>query len=137
MVVMDYQGSRERMKNTKSIFRKLIDLFTIEKATDIPEWMIARKKGDDISKANAALKIIKFGGEVKLTQNKLRELYEIEEEYEIVKIKAQREFPHIPEEMRKLISEARQAKMIKMKKVLIKYQFDIYSKIFRKRRQHY
>lgn len=134
---MDYQGSREKVKNTKSIFRKLKILFKLEKGTDIPEWLIARKKGEDISKVNAALKIIKFAGEVKLTQNKLRELYEIEKEYEILKIKAQREFPHIPQIMNKLISEYRHAKMEKMENVLSKYQFDIYSKIFRKRRQYY
>lgn len=134
---MDHQGSREEKKNNKSVFQKLIGFFSGVNSTHIPHWLKERKKGDITSKANAASKIIKFAGEVKLTQAKLREMYEIEKEYEISKIKAQEEFPHVPGVMMKVISEARSQKMDKVKSVLTKSQFAVYSKMFRKSRQHY
>ena len=80
---------------------------------------------------------MKFVSDVKLTQNKLREIYEIEKEYEFSKIKAQQEFPHVKQVMSKVISEARMAKMEKMKGVLTKSQYLVYSQMFRKSLQHY
>ena len=134
---MDYQSAREKGNNVKSIFRKLSDLFKVEKFTPIPKWLKDRKKGEVISKANAASKIIYFAETVKLTQSKLREIYEVEKEYEISKIKAQDECPHVPGVMIKLISEAREKKLGKMKSILTKSQFAVYAKMFRKSRQHY
>jgi len=134
---MDLQSSSKEKKNSKSILRKLSDLLKISRGTSIPQWLKDRKKGGDIGKANAASKIMKFVSDVKLTQNKLREIYEIEKEYEFSKIKAQQEFPHVKQVMSKVISEARMAKMEKMKGVLTKSQYLVYSQMFRKSLQHY
>lgn len=134
---MIYKGAREKGKNAMLIFRKLSGLFKVEKYTAIPKWLNDRKKGEVISKANAASKIIHFAETVKLTQSKLREIYEVEKEYEISKIKAQDEFPHVPVVMMKLISEARDKKLGRMKFILTKSQFAVYAKMFRKSRQHY
>lgn len=126
-------------KNTRKvgIWSKVVRLVTFEKTTDIPQWLKDRKKSDITAKANAASKIMKFAGEVRLTHSKLRDVYEIEKEYELNKIKAQEEFPHVPTVMMKLISEARSVKLDKMKASLTKSQFDIYSKLFRKSKQYY
>ena len=131
--------SHREEKNTRKvgIWSKIVHFVTFAKTTDIPQWLKDRKRSDVISKANAASKMLKFASEVKLTQQKLREAYQIEKEYEISKIKAQEEFPHVPSVMMKVISEARSTKMDKMKEILTKSQFDIYSKLFRKSKQYY
>ncbi len=134
---MDRLRSKEEKKNSKPIFKKILELFETVNTTHIPTWLKERKKGDITCKANAASKIIKFASEIKLTQSKLREIYEIEKEYEISKIKAQEEFPHVTGVMMKLISEERFKKMEKMKSVLTKSQFEVYSRMFRKSGQHY
>lgn len=131
-------SEREEMKSRKvGFWSKIVRFVAFEKTTVIPQWLKDRKKSDITSKANAASKIMKFAGEVRLTHMKLREVYEIEKEYELNKIKAQEEYPHLPKVMMKLISEARSVKFDKMKVSLTKSQFDIYSKIFRKSKQHY
>ena len=129
--------SEEKKKRKVGIWSKLINSFKLVKTTEIPKWLKDRKRSDVISKANAASKLLKFASEVKLTQQKLGEAYQIEKEYEISKIKAQEEFPHVPSIMMKVISEAKSTKMDKMKEILTKSQFDIYSKIFRKSKQYY
>jgi hypothetical protein len=134
---MDRLRSKEKKKSSKSMFKKIFELFETANTTHIPNWLKERRKGDIASKANAATKIIKFASEVKLTQSKLREIYEIERDYEISKIKAREEYPHVESVMLKLISEARFEKMGKMKSVLTKSQFEVYSKMFRKSGQHY
>lgn len=126
-------------KNTRKvgIWSRILHMVTFAKTTDIPQWLKDRKRSDVISKANAASKMLKFASEVKMTQQKLREVYQIEKEYEIAKIKAQEEYPHVTKVMMKVISEARSIKMEKMKETLTKSQFDIYSKLFRKSKQYY
>ncbi len=131
-------SEREDRKSTKvGIWSKIVRMLTFEKTTDIPQWLKDRKKSDVTAKSNAASKIMKFAGEVRLTHSKLREIYEVEKAYELNKIKAQEEYPHVPTVMMKLISEARSEKFDKMKESLTKSQFDIYSKLFRKSKQYY
>ena len=121
----------------KSIFSKLLDLFKFEQTTKIPHWLKERKASDNNSKSNAASKILKFAKEVNLTQSKLVEIYHIECEYEEKKHEAREQFPHLPQIMKKEISTFRALKMEKMQNALTKSQFAIYSKLFRKNKQHY
>lgn len=128
----------EKMKDGNiGLWLRIKHMLSFAKTTEIPQWLKDRKRSDTTTKANAASKILKFAGEVHLTHTILREVYQIEKEYEISKIKAQEEYPHVPSVMMKLISEARAIKMDKMKNALTKTQFDKYSKLFRKSKQYY
>lgn len=130
-------SNKTKNKISRSILGQLLDLFKIEKTTNIPNWLKDRKIGDHYVKANAASKIIKFAKEVNITQSKLLEIYQIECEYEQKKHEALEQLPHLPQIMKKEISEFRSAKMDKMQEVLTKGQFDIYSKLFRKNKRSY
>ncbi len=129
--------SEKKKAGNIGLWLRIKHMFAFAKTTEIPQWLKDRKRSDTTSKANAASKILKFASEVHLTQTVLREVYQIEKQYEISKIKAQEEYPHVPSVMMKLISEARSMKMDKMKDVLTKTQFDVYSKLFRKSKQYY
>ncbi len=133
---MDSSNKTEN-KIRRSILVKFIDLFKIEKTTHIPSWLKERKDGNHHIKSNAASKILKFAKEVNISQSKLLEIYHIECEYEEKKHEVLEQLPHLPQIMKKEISEFRSAKMDKMQDVLTKSQFDIYSKLFRKNKQHY
>lgn len=132
-----YTSNKTENKIRKSILVRFIDLFKFEKTTYIPSWLKERKDGDQSSKSNAASKIIKFAKEVNITQSKLLEIYHIECDYELKKHEAREQFPHLPQIMKKEISDIRAIKMDKMKIALTKSQFTIYSKLFRKAKQHY
>jgi uncharacterized linocin/CFP29 family protein len=132
-----YKSNKTDNKIRRSILVQFFDLFKIEKTTSIPSWIKERKESNISSKSNAASKVIKFAKEVNITQSKLLEIYQIECEYEEKKREALEQLPHLPQIMKKEISEFRSAKMDKMQEVLTKSQFDIYSKLFRKNKQHY
>ena len=133
---MDSSNKTEN-KIRRSILVQFLDLFKIEKTTNIPSWLKDRKDGDNHVKANAASKIIKFAKEVNLTESKLLEIYQIECEYEANKRETREQFPHLPQIMKQEISEFRSIKMDKMQNALTQSQFEIYSKLFRKNKQHY
>ena len=130
-------NSKTENKICRSILVRFFDLFKSEKTTYIPSWIKERKDSDISSKSNAASKILKFAKEVNLTQSKLLEIYQIECEYETNKREALEQFPHLPQIMKQEISNFRSDKMDKMQEALTKSQFDIYSKLFRKNKQHY
>ena len=115
----------------------IFDLFKSEKTTYIPSWLKEKKDSGIHSKSNAASKILKFAKEVNLTQSKLLEIYQIECEYETNKREALEQFPHLPQIMKQEINDFRAIKIDKMQSALTKSQFDIYSKLFRKNKQHY
>lgn len=124
-------------KLKKSAWRRLIGFFKFDKTTHIPSWLKDRKNGNHFIKANAASKIMKFAKEVNLTQSTLLEIYHIECEYEQKKQETLEQFPHLPKIMKKEISGFRAIKMDKMQNVLTKSQISVYSKLFRKTKQHY
>ena len=132
-------GSTNKTENKirRSILVRFLDLFKFEKTTLIPSWLKERKKSDISSESNAASKILKFAKEVNLTESKLLEIYQIECEYEANKRGTLQQFPHLPQIMKQEISEFRSIKMDKMKNALTQSQFEIYSKLFRKNKQHY
>ena len=133
---MDSSNKSEN-KIRRSILVRFLDLFKFEKTTLIPSWLKERKKSDISSESNAASKILKFAKEVNLTESKLLEIYQIECEYEANKRGTLQQFPHLPQIMKQEISEFRSIKMDKMQNALIQSQFEIYSKLFRKNKQHY
>ena len=133
---MNPKERKEESKRADSIFRSFINLFQ-SKGSEVPEWLKARKKSEIASKANAASKILRFIEDVRLTQDKIREIYKIERNYEIDKIVAMEEYPHVPKVMKTIISEAREKKMKSMQMALTKSQFNIYEKLFRKSKQFY
>lgn len=133
---MDSSNKTEN-KIHRSILVRFLDLFKIKKTTFIPTWLKERKDSEISSKSNAASKIIKFAKQFNLTQSKLLEIYQIECEYEVNKREALEQLPHLPQIMKKEISEFRSIKMDKMQNALTQSQFDIYSKLFRKNKQHY
>ena len=133
---MDSSNKSEN-KIRRSILVRFLDLFKFEKTTLIPSWLKERKKSDISSESNAASKILKFAKEVNLTESKLLEIYQIECEYEANKRGTLQQFPHLPKIMKQEISEFRSIKMDKMQNALIQSQFEIYSKLFRKNKQHY
>jgi hypothetical protein len=130
-------SNKTQYKIRRTILVKILDLFKFEKTTNIPSWLKERKDSDIRSKSNAASKIIKFVKEVNVTQSKLVEIYHIECEYEENKREALEQLPHLPQIMKQEISDFRAIKMDKMKSALTKSQFDVYSKLFRKNKQHY
>ena len=133
---MDSSNKSEN-KIRRSILVRFLDLFKFEKTTLIPSWLKERKKSEISSKSNAASKILKFAKEVNLTESKLLEIYQIECEYEANKRGTLQQFPHLPQIMKQEISEFRSIKMDKMQNALTQSQFEIYSKLFRKNKQHY
>ena len=133
---MDSSNKSEN-KIRRSILVRFLDLFKFEKTTLIPSWLKERKKSDISSESSAASKILKFAKEVNLTESKLLEIYQIECEYEANKRGTLQQFPHLPQIMKQEISEFRSIKMDKMKNALTQSQFEIYSKLFRKNKQHY
>ena len=133
---MDSSNKSEN-KIRRSILVRFLDLFKFEKTTLIPSWLKERKKSDISSESNAASKILKFAKEVNLTESKLLEIYQIECEYEANKRGTLQQFPHLPKIMKQEISEFRSIKMDKMQNALTQSQFEIYSKLFRKNKQHY
>ena len=133
---MDSSNKSEN-KIRRSILVRFLDLFKFEKTTLIPAWLKERKKSDISSESNAASKILKFAKEVNLTESKLLEIYQIECEYEANKRGTLQQFPHLPQIMKQEISEFRSIKMDKMQNALTQSQFEIYSKLFRKNKQHY
>ena len=133
---MDSSNKSEN-KIRRSILVRFLDLFKFEKTTLIPSWLKERKNSEISSKSNAASKILKFAKEVNLTQSKLLEIYQIECEYEANKRETREQFPHLPQIMKQEISEFRSIKMDKMQNALTQSQFEIYSKLFRKNKQHY
>ena len=133
---MDSSNKSEN-KIRRSILVRFLDLFKFEKTTLIPSWLKERKKSDISSESNAASKILKFAKEVNLTESKLLEIYQIECEYEANKRGTLQQFPHLPQIMKQEISEFRSIKMDKMQNALTQSQFEIYSKLFRKNKQHY
>jgi hypothetical protein len=133
---MALSGEKDK-KIDRSLFAKLLEFFKFEQTTKIPHWLKERKVSDNNSKSNAASKITKFAKEVNLTQSKLLEIYHIECEYEEKKYELLEQLPHLPQIMKKEISELRSSKMAKMQSALTKSQFAIYSKLFRKNKQHY
>ena len=132
-----HSSNKTENKIRRSILVQFLDLFKIEKTTNIPSWLKDRKDGDNHVKANAASKIIKFAKEVNITATKLLEIYQIECEYEEKKHEALEQLPHLPQIMKKEISEFRSIKMDRMQEALTKGQFDIYSKLFRKNKRSY
>ena len=124
-------------KICRSILVRFFDLFKSEKTTYIPSWLKEKKDSGIHSKSNAASKILKFAKQVNLTQAKLSEIYQIEREYEEKKHEAREQFPHLPQIMKQEINDFRAIKIDKMQSALTKSQFDIYSKLFRKNKQHY
>ena len=133
---MDSSNKSEN-KIRRSILVRFLDLFKFEKTTLIPSWLKERKKSEISSESNAASKILKFAKEVNLTESKLLEIYQIECEYEANKRETREQFPHLPQIMKQEISEFRSIKMDKMQNALTQSQFEIYSKLFRKNKQHY
>ena len=133
---MDSSNKSEN-KIRRSILVRFLDLFKFEKTTLIPSWLKERKKSDISSESSAASKILKFAKEVNLTESKLLEIYQIECEYEANKRGTLQQFPHLPQIMKQEISEFRSIKMDKMQNALTQSQFEIYSKLFRKNKQHY
>ena len=133
---MDSSNKSEN-KIRRSILVRFLDLFKFEKTTLIPSWLKERKKSDISSESSAASKILKFAKEVNLTESKLLEIYQIECEYEANKRGTLQQFPHLPKIMKQEISEFRSIKMDKMQNALTQSQFEIYSKLFRKNKQHY
>ena len=133
---MDSTNKTEN-KIRRSILVRFFDLFKFERTTLIPSWLKERKKSDISSESNAASKILKFAKEVNLTESKLLEIYQIECEYEANKRGTLQQFPHLPKIMKQEISEFRSIKMDKMQNALTQSQFEIYSKLFRKNKQHY
>ena len=132
-----YSKNKTENKIRRSILVRFLDLFKFEKTTLIPAWLKERKKSDISSESNAASKILKFAKEVNLTESKLLEIYQIECEYEANKRGTLQQFPHLPKIMKQEISEFRSIKMDKMQNALTQSQFEIYSKLFRKNKQHY
>ena len=132
-----YSKNKTENKIRRSILVRFLDLFKFEKTTLIPSWLKERKKSDISSESNAASKILKFAKEVNLTESKLLEIYQIECEYEANKRGTLQQFPHLPQIMKQEISEFRSIKMDKMQNALTQSQFEIYSKLFRKNKQHY
>ena len=132
-----YSKNKTENKIRRSILVRFLDLFKFEKTTLIPAWLKERKKSDISSESSAASKILKFAKEVNLTESKLLEIYQIECEYEANKRGTLQQFPHLPQIMKQEISEFRSIKMDKMKNALTQSQFEIYSKLFRKNKQHY
>ena len=132
-----YSKNKTENKIRRSILVRFLDLFKFEKTTLIPSWLKERKKSDISSESNAASKILKFAKEVNLTESKLLEIYQIECEYEANKRGTLQQFPHLPKIMKQEISEFRSIKMDKMQNALTQSQFEIYSKLFRKNKQHY
>ena len=130
-------SNKTKNKIRRSILVRFLDLFKFEKTTLIPSWLKERKKSDISSESNAASKILKFAKEVNLTESKLLEIYQIECEYEANKRGTLQQFPHLPKIMKQEISEFRSIKMDKMQNALTQSQFEIYSKLFRKNKQHY
>jgi hypothetical protein len=131
------KNKKTENKIRRSILVSFFDVFKLKKTTYIPAWLKERKDSEISSKSNAASKILKFAKEVNLTQSKLLEIYQIECEYELKKHEACEQFPHLPQIMKKEISQFRYVKMDKMQSALTKSQFDIYSNLFRKSKQHY
>ena len=130
-------SNKIKNKNHRSLLVKFLGLFQSEQITTIPNWLNEERNSDQKSKSNAASKILKFAKEVNLTQSKLLEIYQIECEYEEKKHEAFEQFPHLPQIMNKDISGFRSLKIDKLKLALTKSQFDVYSKLFRKNKQHY
>jgi len=131
------KNKKTKNKIRRSILVQILDLFKPQKTTNIPTWLKERKNSDQNSKSNAASKIIRFAKEVNFTQSKLLEIYHIECDYEFKKHEAFEQFPHLPQIMKNEISQFRSEKMGKMQSALTRSQYEIYSNLFRKSKQHY
>jgi hypothetical protein len=105
-------------KKVKLILNWILKLFGASCRNASPEWLKQKNKTGSTESRNASAKVIRFIRCHSLTESQMRELFEIELEYEVTKAKANHDYPHVKDVLREEINKAKAEKVLRINEVI-------------------
>ncbi len=94
--------------------------------TEIPDWILSKRKSIHHAEKNAANKIYSFSSMMDISSAEVIEIFEAELRYENEKYRIQHEFPHMGNILKEDIQIAKEIKYNHLKTVLIPEVYDKY-----------
>jgi hypothetical protein len=94
--------------------------------TEIPDWILSKRKSIHHAEKNAANKIYSFSSVMDISNSEVIELFEAELRYENEKYRIQHDFPHMGSILKEDIQKAKEIKYNHLKTVLEAEVYDKY-----------
>lgn len=94
--------------------------------TEIPDWILSKRKSIHHAEKNAANKIYSFSSVMDISNSEVIELFEAELRYENEKYRIQHDFPHMGSILKEDIQKAKEKKYNHLKTVLEAEVYDKY-----------